>query len=239
MSIGSNIQYLRYLNQMTQEQFAEKMNVSIQTVSSWESDEVTPELSKLVDMSSLFSCKIDEIIKEDMSSKNPIYSEVKIRKVPGFKMARYIMISPNPEADVQAYMENWAIESGLLWANPEAKQIGWDFPFVSQEQQTRFGLHGYAAAYVIPEGFGTQHPGVEYVQNSEAEYAVITVTEPFAQPFDRIPKGYEIIRNYLQANNLKEEQSENVLGCFEHEYIKDGVIYMDIYVHVAGVTTAD
>ena len=42
-----------------------------------------------------------------MSSKNEIYSEVEIRKVPAFKMARYVMISPNPEDDVQNYMKNW------------------------------------------------------------------------------------------------------------------------------------
>ena len=48
MSLGTNIQYLRKLNKLTQEQLAEKMNITRQTVSRWESDEVTPELSKLV-----------------------------------------------------------------------------------------------------------------------------------------------------------------------------------------------
>ena len=47
MSLGTNIQYLRKLNRLTQEQFAEKMNISRQTVSRWEADEVTPELDKL------------------------------------------------------------------------------------------------------------------------------------------------------------------------------------------------
>lgn len=239
MSLGTNIQYLRKLNKMTQEQFAERMNITRQTVSRWEADEVTPELGKLVEMCSMFSCKLDELVRENMTSKKEIYSEVEIRRVPAFKMARYVMISPNPEADVQEYMKNWGKVSGLLAAEPGAKLIGWDFPFVSQELQTRFGLHGYVAAYVLPEGFETNCPGVEYAQNKEAEYAVITVTEPMIRPFERIPNGYKLVMEYLQANNFKEKMSDEVIGCFEHEYEKEGVWYMDIYVHAASVTKTD
>lgn len=124
MNLGANIQYLRKLNKLTQEQFAEKMGITRQTVSRWESDEVTPELNKLVEMCSLFSCKLDALVREDMSSSNAIYSEVEIRKVPAFKMARYVMITPNPEADVQYYMKKWAQKSGLAEADPKAKLIG-------------------------------------------------------------------------------------------------------------------
>ena len=239
MSLGTNIQYLRKLNRLTQEQFAEKLDITRQTVSRWESDEVTPELNKLVELCSLFSCKLDELVREDMSSKASIYSGVKIRKVPAFPMARYVMISPNPENDVQAYMKNWGHKSGLLAAYPDAKLIGWDFPFISQEQQTRFGLHGYVAAYILPEEFETNCPGVEFAQNKEAEYAVITVTEPFIQPFERIPTGYKHIMEFLQANNFKDKECENIIGCFEYEYEKGGVSYMDIYVHAASVTKMD
>ena len=223
MSLGTNIQYLRKLNKLTQEQFAEKMNITRQTVSRWEADEVIPELSKLVEICSAFSCKLDELVRENMSSKNEIYSEVKVRKVPAFKMARYVMISPNPESDVQNYMMNWGKVSGLVAADPNAKLIGWDFPFVSQELQSRFG-------------FQTNCLGVEYAQNKEAEYAVITVTEPMVRPFERIPTGYKHIMEFLQANNFKDKVSDNIIGCFEHEYEKEGVHYMDIYVHAASVT---
>lgn len=239
MSLGTNIQYLRKLNRLTQEQFAEKMNITRQTVSRWEADEVTPELARLVEMCSVFSCKLDELVREDMTSENKIYSDIEIRKVPAFKMARYVMISPNPEPDVQNYMRNWGKVSGLMAAAPDAKLIGWDFPFVSQELQSRFGLHGYVAAYMLSDGFQTNCPGVEYGQNREAEYAVITVTEPMIRPFERIPTGYKRIMEFLQANNFKDKVSEDVVGCFEHEYEKDGVQYMDIYVHAASVTKAD
>jgi transcriptional regulator with XRE-family HTH domain len=232
MSLGNNIQYLRKINKLKQEQFAEKMGVSRQTVSRWESGEVTPELPKLVDMCSLFSCTMDELVRGDLTSKGEIYSEVMIRKVPAFRMAKYIVISQAPEDDVHTHMRSWGERSGLLAADPNAKLIGWDFPFVSQEQAMRFGMHGYAAAYVLPEGFRTDLEGVQYCDNGEADYAVITVKDPMVQPFERIPLGYKHIMDYMEANNIKGRQSDDVIGCFEHEYEKDGTCYMDIYICV-------
>lgn len=239
MSLGTNISYLRKQKKLTQEQFAEKMNVTRQTVSRWESDEVIPELNKLVDMCAIFSCKLDALVREELSVQSEIYSEIQIRRVAAFKMASYVMISPNPEDDVNAYMERWAINSGLKTVYPDAKLIGWDFPFVSPEQQNRFGMHGYVAAYVIPEGFETEYPGVQYSENREAEYAVITITEPFVQAFERIPNAYKLIMEYLQTNNFKEKQQENIISCFEQVYEKEGITYMDVYVHVDGVTKVD
>lgn len=239
MSLGTNISYLRKQKKLTQEQFAEKMNVTRQTVSRWESDEVIPELTKLVDMCAIFSCKLDALVREELSVQSEIYSEIQIRRVAAFKMASYVMISPNPEDDVNAYMERWAINSGLKTAYPDAKLIGWDFPFVSPEQQNRFGMHGYVAAYVIPEGFETEYPGVQYSENREADYAVITITEPFVQAFERIPNAYKLIMEYLQSNNFKEKQQENIISCFEQVYEKEGITYMDVYVHVDGVTKVD
>lgn len=239
MSLGTNISYLRKLKKMTQEQFAERMGVTRQTVSRWELDEVIPELSKLVEMCSIFACKLDTLVREDISLQNEIYSEIQIKRVAPFKMASYVMISPNPEDDVSGYMERWAQNSGLKAVCPDAKLIGWDFPFVSQEQQNRFGMHGYVAAYVIPEGFETQYPGVQYSENAEADYAVITITEPFVQPFERIPNAYKMIMEYLHANNFKEKQQENIISCFEHVYGKGEETYMDVYVHVDGVAKVD
>lgn len=239
MSLGTNISYLRKQKNLTQEQLAEIMGVTRQTVSRWEVDEVIPELGKLVDMCLVFSCKLDALVREELSVQNEIYSDIRIERVAAFRMASYVMISPNPEDDVNGYMERWAVNSGLKAAFPQAKLIGWDFPFVSQEQQNRFGMHGYAAAYVLPEGFETQCPGVQYSENEEADYAVITITEPFIQPFERIPKAYKMIMDYLKANNFKEKQQDNILSCFEHEYKKNEITYMDVYIHVDGVTKVD
>ena len=239
MSLGRNIQYLRKQKKVTQEQLSEIMSVSRQTISRWEADEIIPELNKLVALSEVFNCKLDELVKEDMTVCDEIYSSISIRRVNGFRMARYVMITPKPEDDVNEYMENWAMKSGLLKVKPDAMLIGWDFPFVSSEQQNRFGLRGYVAAYVLPEGFEPSCPGVEYANQETADYAVITVYDPFAAAFERIPGAYKRILEYLQANGFREKPTEDILSCFEHVYEKEGITCMDVYIHVDSVSKTD
>ena len=50
MFFGGNLQFLRRRDGMTQEKLASRMGVSRQTVSKWESGEVTPELGKLIEL---------------------------------------------------------------------------------------------------------------------------------------------------------------------------------------------
>ena len=239
MYLSKNIQLLRRQRRITQEQLAESMNVSRQTISKWESGEMTPELQKLIELCELFSCKLDELVREDMFADDDIFSPIEIRHVGAFRMARYLIVSPNPEDDVQTYLESWARRCGLLDFKPDAMRIGWDWPYVSPEQQNRFNLRGYVAAYVLPEGFTTSCPGVEFADQAAADYAVITITDPFAAPFARIPKAYHKLMEYLQANGFKEKPKEDVLSCFEHEYKKDGMQYMDVYIHVDSVARTE
>ncbi len=237
MSLGKNIQYLRKLKKITQEQLAERMSVSRQTISRWETDEIVPELHKLVALSEMFSCKLDALVREEMDDSDRIYSEITVKKVKAFQMARYVMLTPNPEEDVNTYMERWAQRSGLLEAEPDAMRIGWDFPFVPPEMHTRFGIHGYVAAYILPEGFQTSCPGVEYAEQKEADYAVITVYDPFAA-VDRIRKAYIKIMESFQTAGLCEKPKEGILTCFEHVYDKEGITCMDVYIHVDSMSKA-
>lgn len=235
MSLGKNIQYLRKQKKITQEQLAEIMSVSRQTISRWEADDIVPELNKLVALSDMFSCKLDIMVKEDMSASGKIYSEITVKKVKAFRMARYVMLTPNPENDVNTYMDNWARRSGLLEFQPDAMRIGWDFPFVPPEMHTRFGIHGYVAAYILPEGFETSYPGVEFADQKEADYAVITICNPFAA-VDRIRNGYKKILISLEANGFCEKPKDCILSCFEHVYEKEGGTHMDVYIHVGSVS---
>lgn len=239
MSLGKNIQFLRKQQKVTQERLAERMSVSRQTVSKWESDEVIPELSKIIELSDIFACKLDTLVRENLAEEEDIYSEITIKTVKPFKMARYVMVTPKPEDDVSAYLDSWAQKSGLLDVKPDAKRIGWDFPYVSSELQNRFGLRGYVAAYILPDGFETDCFGVEYAYQIEADYAVITIYNPFIAAFERIRNGYKRIMEYLQANGFKEKPKDDVLSCFEYVYEQNGITCMDVYIHVDSVSKTE
>ena len=117
--------------------------------------------------------------------------------------------------------------------------IGWDFPFVSKEQQNRLGLRGYAAGWILPEGFEPRSPGMELFSQPAARYAKLTVSDPFREAFDRIPKGYQRILSYLGANGFKESHGSEFLPCFEEVYEREGMTYMDIYIHAESVGRAN
>lgn len=63
MSFGENLQFYRKRNNITQEQLAESLNVSRQSVSKWESDSSFPEMEKLLQMCDMFSCDLDTLTR--------------------------------------------------------------------------------------------------------------------------------------------------------------------------------
>ena len=69
MGLGSRIQKLRINNGLTQEQLAEMLSISRQSVSKWEMDQSLPEIDKVI-MSKLFLVGTDEILLEDEEIKN-------------------------------------------------------------------------------------------------------------------------------------------------------------------------
>ena len=53
---------------LSQEQFAEKMQISRQAVSKWESGQSTPDLDKIVLMSQIFGVSTDYLLKETVDT---------------------------------------------------------------------------------------------------------------------------------------------------------------------------
>lgn len=230
MYFGTNLQYLRRCSgNMTQERLAQHMAVSRQTVSKWESGDSIPEPGKLIALCELFSCTLDALVRTDMTLRTDVSDPVRIEYVQGFRHASYTVISRNAAADARNYMASWAEAHGLSEAGPTC--IGWDFPYVSQDQKRRFGLRGYVAAIVLPQGYGPDYPGVDYGEQESAHYAVMTIQDPFAAPYDRISRAYGVILEYLNDSGLKKKHCSGILPCFQRIHEKDGVTCMDLYIH--------
>ena len=66
MEIGNKINQLRKLSGMTQEQLAEKLNVSRQTISKWETNETTPDIYQAKKMALLYNISLDDLVAFDM-----------------------------------------------------------------------------------------------------------------------------------------------------------------------------
>lgn len=229
MSFGENLQFLRKIyNGMTQEELAEKIGVSRQTVSKWELDNMYPEIDKVINLCKLFSCSMDQLIREDINTNNKSYSNVRIEKVPAFSYIKYAVISKEPEEDAKKHIKDWALENGIK----EPKIIGWDFSNISQEQINVYHMHGYVAACILPKDFKIMCKDHEIMKQKEQKYAVITVKDPFTTPFTLIPNAYKTLMRYMEVNRLKHIEEKNELTCYEKEYKINGIDYMDIYLSI-------
>lgn len=163
---------------------------------------------------------------------NDVFSEISLTTIENFKMARYVVISPNPEDDVMAHMTQWAKDSGLLnYPGYTPRLIGWDFPFLSDEQKNKYGLRGYVSAYIIPDEFEPACDGAELAFQETDNYAKITITDPFSDPFGRITGAYGKIYEFADERHIIAKSYENRI-CMEEVFVKDGITYMDVYVPV-------
>lgn len=63
MNLGDNMQTLRRRQGLSQEQLAEKLNVTRQTISKWELNQSSPDLNYLCQLSEIFGVSLDALVK--------------------------------------------------------------------------------------------------------------------------------------------------------------------------------
>ena len=85
MEFNNKLYELRKQKGFSQEELANRLNVSRQTVSKWEVGDSTPDMEELIAISDLFGISLDELVLDKtsepssaaQSAKPDIYSEIK------------------------------------------------------------------------------------------------------------------------------------------------------------------
>ena len=229
MSFGQNLQFLRKMgNNITQEELADKLKVSRQTVSKWELDMAYPEMNKLMELCDLFSCNLDELVRGDMNVNSSAYSNIRIETVEPFHYIKYAVISKEPEDDAIFHVTTWAKEFNLQ--NPEI--IGWDFPFLSQEQINVLHMHGYEAALILRDEEIINKMKDNVCIQERQKYIAITIKEWNHSPFRTIPNAYKCLMTHMKINGMKHKEDKKIISCFEKFYTVKGKGYMDVYIAI-------
>lgn len=65
MEIGKKLKDARMKSGFTQENVAEKINVSRQTISNWENEKSYPDIISVIALSDLYSTSLDDLLKGD------------------------------------------------------------------------------------------------------------------------------------------------------------------------------
>lgn len=70
MNLGEKLFELRKAKNLTQDEVAEKLNVTRQTVSKWETSQSTPDFDKIVPISELFEIGLEELLTGKVKEEN-------------------------------------------------------------------------------------------------------------------------------------------------------------------------
>lgn len=103
MTLGQKLKALLKDNNMTQEDLAEKLEVSRQAVGKWVNDKGIPEVGKLVQISNQFGVSMDYLLKEDCEEKNAA--------------------GEKPVSNNGYYVSREALDGYLLYSRRNIKQI--------------------------------------------------------------------------------------------------------------------
>ena len=98
---------------MTQENLAEKLSVSRQTVSKWELDTAQPEMDKAIELCRLFNCTLDNLFRDEMDARSEEYTNLRVETVPAFRYVKHTVISTDPEGDAINRMFSIARDCGV------------------------------------------------------------------------------------------------------------------------------
>lgn len=220
MSFGRNLQHLRRLSrELTQEALAQRLGVSRQTISKWEMDAAQPDMEKAIALCDVFSCTLDSLFREELDACDSAYGNLRVEEVPAMRFVRYAVISTDPEGDALGHLSALARAHGV----EHPRLIGWDFRCLSPEQVNVHHMHGYEAAWILPEGIAPQ--GWEIHGQDAHPYAAIHIDRPFDSPFVTIPGAYRTLMEYMRLNGL-EHTERGVIPCFE----ETGEQGMDVYI---------
>lgn len=80
MEIEKKLKEARANAGLTQEQVAEKIIVSRQTISNWERGKSLPDIVSIIKLSDLYQISLDELLKGDTKMKEKIEKDVKVAK---------------------------------------------------------------------------------------------------------------------------------------------------------------
>lgn len=111
MELGKQIKKYRMDNQLSQEELANRVYVSRQTISNWENDKSYPDVNSLVLLSEIFQVSLDNLIKGDIDAMKETIKKEEITKMNQYAGIYFILLLITVISAVPLfyYLGVWAI----------------------------------------------------------------------------------------------------------------------------------
>ncbi|MCI6846285.1 MAG: helix-turn-helix transcriptional regulator [Erysipelotrichaceae bacterium] len=118
MELGKQIKMYRLENKLSQEELADRIYVSRQTISNWENDKSYPDINSLVLLSEVFKISLDRLIKGDIETMKDVIQKEEVDKMNRYGKIYTIMLIVTVVSAVPLFMwlGLWAlIPWGIVW----------------------------------------------------------------------------------------------------------------------------
>lgn len=118
MELGKQIKIYRLENKLSQEELADRIYVSRQTISNWENDKSYPDINSLVLLSEVFKISFDRLIKGDIETMKDVIQKEEVDKINRYGKIYTIMLIVTVFSAVPLFMwlGLWAlIPWGIVW----------------------------------------------------------------------------------------------------------------------------
>lgn len=114
MDIGNQIKKFRTNLQLSQEMLAEKMCVSRQTVSNWETQKSYPDVHRLLQLGALFQVSLDQLLEGDIERMRQQIDQKEIDKLNRYSAVYAVFLLVTVLAAVPL-IKWWGLGGALLW----------------------------------------------------------------------------------------------------------------------------
>ena len=119
MELGKQIKKHRMAAQLSQEELADRVYVSRQTISNWENDKSYPDVNSLVLLSETFQVSLDKLIKGDIDVMKKVIQREEVEKMKHYGAIYTILLTATVISAVPLFMwlDTWAlIPWGIIFA---------------------------------------------------------------------------------------------------------------------------
>ena len=118
MELGKQIKMHRHEAELSQEELANRVYISRQTILNWENDKSYPDVNSLVLLSEIFQISLDKLIKGDIGVMKEVIQKEEIEKMNRYGKIYTILLIATAVSAVPLFMllGVWAlIPWGIIW----------------------------------------------------------------------------------------------------------------------------
>lgn len=115
MSIGKNIRKARQEADMTQEQLAELLNISVSAVSQWESDKTTPDISMIPALCNVFQITSDKLLDIELEKNEEAIEAIRNEAVKFSSKGKGLVAEKILKEGLKKYPGSYEIVMDLMY----------------------------------------------------------------------------------------------------------------------------